>query len=356
MLGSGIMLDCHVMNHPNSGLYHYCVNLGNHVDPILQEQGMPRLTVYVPPHVAGRFKPYVKEIKEKRWHGRTKPFLWNCKLWHAPFQSGRIIPQKKRGLKILLTVHDLNPLHEGRSREEQINSLSYTQSLIDNSDALVCISEFCKQDVLKHLEVKVPVYVVHNGMSVLGTPALLPTSYRPLRPFLFSLGYVNRKKNLGAVLPLLKDEDLELVIAGKLDESDYIDTILEAARRLGVIEKLMLVGSVTDEEKAWYLQNCMAYLQPSLAEGFGLPVVEAMAFGKPLFLSNRTALPEIGGDVAFYFQNFQAEHMRQVFHEGMRQYALNGLSEKIISRAQLFNWDAKAREYVSVYKELLSDI
>ena len=92
---------------------------------------------------------------------------------------------------------------------------------------------------------------------------------------------------------------------------------------------------------------------PSLAEGFGAPVVEAMVFGKPLFLSRLTSLPEIGGDVAFYFDDFREENMQQIFKEGMSNYKKNGLADKIMQRGNDFSWEEKAREYIEVYRSLL---
>ena len=77
-----------------------------------------------------------------------------------------------------------------------------------------------------------------------------------------------------------------------------------------------------------------------------------MSCGKPLFLSDRTALPEIGGDVSFYFHDFNAEHVRQVFHDGMELYNANGLRKKIKARSYNFNWHTAAREYLDVYRSL----
>ena len=92
---------------------------------------------------------------------------------------------------------------------------------------------------------------------------------------------------------------------------------------------------------------------PSLAEGFGAPVVEAMKFGKPLFLSNLTSLPEIGGDVAFYFNSFEPSHMHKVFAEGISQYQQNGRVNKIIERGNKFDWEEKAEEYLDVYRSMI---
>lgn len=121
----------------------------------------------------------------------------------------------------------------------------------------------------------------------------------------------------------------------------------------GYLQKVKLVGPVSENEKSWYFNNCYAFALPSTAEGFGLPVTEAMSVGKPLFLSDRTALPEIGGDVAFYFENFSAAHMKETFVAGMKQYKLFKMQEKIIEKGKEYNWDIAAQEYWKIYRSLL---
>jgi glycosyltransferase involved in cell wall biosynthesis len=184
-------------------------------------------------------------------------------------------------------------------------------------------------------------------------PPQKPSGYIPVIPFLFTMGYVNPKKNFHTLVPLLKNSNFELVIAGRLDDPDYISNMKKQAEAMGLNDRLKILGPVSEEDKAWYLHNCEAFLLPSLAEGFGAPVVEAMAFGKPVFLSNRTSLPEIGGDVAFYFQTFEADHMQQVLKTGLTEYKKNGLAYRIISRGKEFSWEEKAKEYLRVYKSLL---
>jgi len=352
---SKIILDCDLMRYKDSGLYHYCLNLGTYVNRMLGNGSKDTISFYVPPAEAASFGPDACCFKERKWHHKLfKPFLWDCDIWHAPFQSGRIVPKSQRGIKILLTIHDLNCLHEGKSKKEQTHSLQKTQRLIDQADALVCISHHCKKDVLEHMDVgNKPVHVIHNGTHHVQPPPVRPSGYMPTRPFLFTMGYVNRKKNVHTLISLLKDESVELVIAGKLDEPDYIQLMKQQARQAGVIDRLHILGPVSEADKAWYLQNCMACFLPSLAEGFGAPVVEAMAFGKPLFLSNRTSLPEIGTDVAFYFNAFEPEHMLDVYRNGMKEYQKNGLAERIKNRGNDFSWNEKARDYIKVYRSLM---
>ena len=350
-----IILDCALMAHRNSGLYHYCLNLGREMTALLEDSTEAEMAFYVPKGEKRAFAPAPVIVEKRGFWKKFNRVPANCRIWHAPFQSGRIFPGKKKptGLKILLTIHDLNALHEGKSPVDQQESLARTQSLIDQADAIVCISEFCRSDVLRHCDPgNKPVYVIHNGIHRLGVAKLTRKSYRPARPFLFGLGYVNRKKNYGVLLPLLRRGDIELVVSGKLDEPDYVAAIRAEAEKMEVSDRLHLTGPVSEEEKAWYLQNALAFVHPSLAEGFGAPVVEAMQFGKPLFLSNRTSLPEIAGETAFYFEDFEPHHLHSVFEEGMAIYRSNGLAGRLRQRAATYNWQQKAREYLEVYRSL----
>jgi glycosyltransferase involved in cell wall biosynthesis len=167
------------------------------------------------------------------------------------------------------------------------------------------------------------------------------------------MGDVNSKKNFHVLLTLIEQNpSLDLVISGRLAEPDYISEIKSETIRMGIDDRVHLTGPVTEEEKAWYLSNCHAYVHPSLAEGFGAPVVEAMKFGKPLFLSNRTSLPEIGGNVAFFFSSFEPGHMQQIYVEGMERYHREGMSSAIIGRGKEFDWEQSASRYLELYQSL----
>lgn len=354
-----IILDCDLMRFRYSGLYYYCLNLGIHVNRLLAEQNQVPINMYVPPAEQHSFGSADVHIVESKWHKYPyfRSFMKDCKLWHAPFQSGRVMPDKRKhkGVKVLLTIHDLNPLHEGKILREQRKSLAQTQALIDKSDAIVCISEFTRQDVLKNCDVKdKPVHVIHNGVKVDVSYSEFPQAYTPRRPFLFGLGYVNSKKNYHVLLPLLQaNPELELIVAGKLDDHHYVESMLQKAAEMGIHDRLHIVGTISDDDRSWYFRNCMAFVHPSLAEGFGNPVIEAMYFGKPVFLSDRTSLPEIGGELGFYFRSFEPDHMIEVFRDGMEKF--NAEPEMVTAleeRGRWFNWEKAAREYVALYKTL----
>ena len=92
-----------------------------------------------------------------------------------------------------------------------------------------------------------------------------------------------------------------------------------------------------------------------MAEGFGIPPVEAMYFGKPVFLSNLTSLPEIGGDLAFYFNDFSSDSMKKIYDEGIEKFNADqeNYTIKLKNRASKFSYKSMAESYDGLYKRLL---
>ena len=113
--------------------------------------------------------------------------------------------------------------------------------------------------------------------------------------------------------------------------------------------------NVTEEEKAYLYASCRAFLYPSLCEGFGLPPIEAMKFGKPVFLSALTSLPEVGGEHAFYWNELSPETMAEKIKEMLPvfynhpDYAL-----QMRQNAERFNWNNCVNQYIQYYLEILA--
>ncbi|HEX7844444.1 MAG TPA: glycosyltransferase family 1 protein [Chitinophagaceae bacterium] len=348
-----IIFDCERMKFPDTGLYHYCLNLGRYLEKnisLLNEQ----LFFYTPAGGQSWSFNSSNHITQNSLHKFVMPQLNDYDIWHATYQCTNYMPFRNRKIKVVLSIHDLNFLYDEKKTETKRQKyLRHLQALINRADAIVCISEFSRKDVLKHCDTgNKPIHVIYNGTNMLAAPRLNSNSYKPKRPFLFSIGVINRKKNFHVLLPLLQQNTMELLIAGKPDDGDYLSFINRQSRELGVESNVRLLGPVTETEKSWYFNNCRAFAFPSVSEGFGLPVTEAMSCGKPLFLSDRTVLPEIGGDVSFYFRDFNPDHIRQVFDNGMEQYKHRRLSEQIKERGRNFNWHLSAQKYLDVYRSL----
>jgi glycosyltransferase involved in cell wall biosynthesis len=348
-----ILFDCERMKYPDTGLFHYCLNLGKFLEKNIQ-LGREELFFYSPPGEQDWSYHRANHITQHPLHKFILPPLNRFDIWHATYQNTHYLPMRNRKIRVVLSIHDLNFLYDDRkSPAKKGKYLRYLQKLINRSDAIVCISAFSRKDVLEHCEIgNKPLYVIHNGSNLLEQPILHSTSYKPKKPFLFSIGVLHRKKNYHVLLPLLKKNTMELLIAGKFDDSQYIHYIRDQSRKLGVEDNVRLLGRISENEKSWYFNHCRAFAFPSISEGFGLPVVEAMNCGKPLFLSGRTALPEIGGEVSFYFNDFAPDRMEEVFNRGMDLYNRNGLSARIRERGKHFCWHKSAREYLEVYRTL----
>jgi glycosyltransferase involved in cell wall biosynthesis len=135
-----------------------------------------------------------------------------------------------------------------------------------------------------------------------------------------------------------------------------VDEIIAEAKKHGVEERVLLPGSISENEKWWLLSNMLAMAFPSISEGFGLPVVEAMHFGKPIILSTHTCLPEIGGDAAYYFNSFDSADMQQTFDQALHHFHTHPeMVEKVKNRSAFFSWSKAAKQYWELYQQLLQN-
>jgi len=349
-----VVFDCERMKYENTGLFHYCLNLGNHIKKFAAPE-REEVSFYTPYGSDILFGEKSSHIIQSEIHKFRMPLLKDYAVWHATYQDSYYLPFRNTNIKVILTIHDLNFIYDdSKPWWKKKKYLGRLQKLINRADVIICISEYSKKDVSFYCDLKnKPVHVIHNGTNSLQEPMLFSSSYRPVKPFIFSLGTINQKKNFHSLLPLVQQRnDMELVIAGKTDDNDYHNFILATAEKMGIAGNLQLVGAISECEKSWYFNNCCAFAFPSNAEGFGLPVTEAMSVGMPIFLSQRTALPEIGGEVAFYFQNFSATHMNETFVAGMKRYKLFNMKEDIIKKGKEYCWDNAAQEYWKIYRSL----
>ena len=347
-----VLVDMHRLkyNHYN-GLYSVCINLGK----ALSALNTPEMQVnyYLPEKDFGIFGPNQKYVKHRSIDKYYQFGTGKYDLWHITTQLSWYHPFNRR-TKVLYTLYDFSYLIEdaGNVKRNQ-RLLKQTQERINRADYITGISQFAIDEAKKHLHLgNKPTKAIQLGCTVSEFPGFDSPKYRPVNPFLFTIGLVQPRKNFHVLPALLKGNDYELVIAG-INNYEYGKEIESAAKRFGVADRVKLIGPATEEEKYWYYKNCTAFLFPSYAEGFGLPVIEAMYHGKPVFISDKTSLPEVGGDAAYYFKSFDPEDMKHIFEEGMSDYINTNPSEKIKKQAAKFSWTDCANEYIEVYKQML---
>jgi len=112
-----------------------------------------------------------------------------------------------------------------------------------------------------------------------------------------------------------------------------------------------LTGYISDAELAWLYANCRAFLYPSLFEGFGLPVLEAMSLGAPVMASKATSIPEITGEAALLVDPLRVEEMAAAMRTLWKEGATRArLAEEALSRATGFSWEKAARTTLEAYE------
>jgi glycosyltransferase involved in cell wall biosynthesis len=157
-------------------------------------------------------------------------------------------------------------------------------------------------------------------------------------------------KNVEALLQMMAAwPERHLVLAGPSQVRNA--ELASSAQALG-LRNLTVLSAVSDSQKAWLYANCGAFFFPSLTEGFGLPPLEAMHFGKPVFLANLTSLPEVGGNAALYWEDFDPARMRAVVEAGLAGWSPDR-SRAAVERAASFNWNRAAEQYIQQYLLLL---
>jgi glycosyltransferase involved in cell wall biosynthesis len=342
-----VLVEMEKLRNTNSGLGQFCLGLGQ----ALTEQGKhTALHFLVPEKKKGIFGNNAIYILLKNYLS----FLWNkpkgFDIWHCTHQESKYLPYNS---KLILTIHDLNFLYKYKGLKKRLK-LNALQQKVNKAQAIVAISQFTANEIKQHLQIdEKKLHVIYNGASLKSIdPAELPAFLKDQK-YLFSIGIINPKKNFHVLLPLLQNKpDLQLVIAGN-DSHAYVQEIKEKALALGVLPQLHFLGMVSDELKYTLYKNCYAFVFPSLSEGFGLPVIEAMLLGKPVFLSKLTCLPEIGGVEAFYWDNFEANAMQTTFEKGMTVYERDsGKAERIKKHAKQFSWEKAAKAYLELYEKL----
>lgn len=274
-------------------------------------------------------------------------------VWHSLNQNIKVEPAAKPA-KYVLTVHDVNFVEEDSA---DLNSKKNKQFIdkLKRADVITYISEFAKSQTHQYFDVpKVKEVVIYNGNPItefLETSQF--TSSVPVNiPFFYSIGDFIERKNFIAIIKMFKNiKDFNLIISGNHDKS-YGAEVKKYIRENNLENRVFLTGKVSDAAKQYYMKNCVAFLFPSIREGFGLPPIEAMKFEKPVFLSTKTSLPEIGGDAAFYWQDFDTDYMSEFMFDRLSEFESNPefYKKKILAQANSFEWSKAAKSFLEIYK------
>jgi glycosyltransferase involved in cell wall biosynthesis len=359
-----IGIDARLLSMPLSGIGRYSHEMIN----ALLRRGCA-LTLFSPAPLQHELEAGSGQYQVQAWrarNGRQRLFWdqfilpgWARRTRMDAFwgPAHRLPKGLARGAVRCVTIHDLVWKHAPHTMRplSRIMDRHFMPIAVRRADCVVAVSEHTRADILQHWpSLQTPVHTIYPGVSQRAAP--LPRAALARwgigRPDCLFVGTLEPRKNLPrlleafAALPAAA-RHVQLVIAGgggwgKLDLPDLIG-------QFGLSERVKLTGYVSEVELATLYAHAHGLVMPSLYEGFGLPLIEAMAHGVPLLTGALASMPEIAGGAAIVVDPYRteaiAEGLTTLLLDGPRRQALIAAGQSRVAR---FDWDRAAGELLAV--------
>ena len=334
---------------------------------------MRLLTLYPPEIVAARAKergypqaeslplPVPRQVQYLLWHyagmpGPLAKAMQEADVVHAPIL---IVPPRKK-TPLVVTVFDLTflmfPQHHVLNTRVLLGS--GLRQAVRKADAFLAISENTKKDLVRLTG------VAPERVHV--TPLAADPLFRPLadhgtlarhgidRPYVLYVGTLEPRKNITVLLrafAALQDRETLLVLAGA--KGWMYEEMFALVTQLGLQDRVKMLGYVSNEDLPVLYSASQVFVYPSLFEGFGLPVLEAMQCGAPVITTNVSSLPEVAGDAGILISPDDVagltRELDSLLSEPERRADLRGRS---LARASLFSWQKTAELTAEVYRQV----
>ncbi len=290
-------------------------------------------------------------------------------LFHSLFQAA---PPVKR-IPLVVTVHDMMDLdysdafshHNFLNRVKLRTYFRYLVPLsITKSRAIVAVSNNTRNDIIRRFPASAEkITVIHEAAADNFKPIAkesIPNDfynrYKLPKNYMLYLGSTKRYKNPKGMLQayqrytLMIGDPLPLVIAGLKNVS--AGSLIELAKKLNIAERVLFIGPIDENDLAMLYSAARVLIFPSLYEGFGLPVLEAMACGTPVIASNAASLPEVVGDAGMMIEATDYNGFAQAMLALTKDDCLHeDYSHKGLQRAAMFSWEKVATETINLYKQ-----
>ena len=275
------------------------------------------------------------------------------------FHSSYFRFARTRGVQNVTTVHDMayELGHAGSGLKAKLHCFERRRAYFA-SDALICISHSTRKDLLQvypALEGRCPISVVPHGVSLGPDDALTarPGWAQQQAPYVLFVGGRSTYKNFehaleGFAHSGLGKQGVRLLCTGQpLSEDEF-----ELSRRLAVENAVASVGNVSRADLATLYACAHCLLYPSLFEGFGLPLLEAMRLGCPVIASSDSCVPEVAGDAALLVNARNPQAISEALLNVADTVVRADLIERGHRRAELFSWELSAKQHAAVYLSL----
>jgi len=308
------------------------------------------------------------------------------KFWSPHFNFTAL----SKNTKHILTVHDLSFLitPEFFSWRKNIwHQFLNVKKMMAEADIIVAISENTKRDIIRLTGIaENKIKVIYDGIGAEFKPVVaqylarqfpemqdtsaqdiarlreVKEKYNLPEKFILYLGTIEPRKNISGLIsafekiankPEMQDYQLVIVGAGGWKNSEVYRAVKNSIYK----NRIKLIGYLENSEKIYYYNLCSIFCYPSFYEGFGLPVLEAMACGAPVITSNLSSLPEVAGDAALLIDPADENSISRAIITLVSDEKLRELySSRGIERAKLFSWQKSAEKYLELFQPLSSRV
>ena len=345
-----VVVDADVLGRRRTGDESHVQNLLRElaeVDHGMRLVAVARREEVVPPGVESFVLPARSRVERLGWSLPRALNALRPRLAHFQY----VIPPLYRGRAVVM-VHDLSfeRLPQLMSYGDRLALRTLVPPSVRRADRVLTVSEWSRADIVDCYGLD-PEKVVVTGGGL--DPAFTHTGDRPDRPpYLLFVGALQPRKGPVVALEALArlSADLQLVMVGPVKRG--LEEVREAMDRLDLTSRVEMAGYVSQEALAGLYRGAACMILPSHYEGFGLPVLEAMASGTPVVATTAGAIPEVAGNAAVLVPPGDAEALA----DGVRR-ALEDRDRLVaagLERARRFRWASVARRTLAVYREVLS--
>lgn len=346
-----------------------------------------------------KFTIYLKdkprEDLPKEREGWSYRVVWPRKLWTQiglPFDLFTHFPRpdvfftpthyaaRFSPVPAVISIMDLSFIHYPYmfKKSDLYQLRNWTKYSAKKAVKILTISNSSKNDIIKIYRVpETKIIVTYPGIK-LKTQMFRPKADQPMAEkfkmqnskilgdkygikgnYILFVGTLQPRKNIIRLIEAftkvfrgpVKSEDLALIIIGK--KGWLYEEILEAPKKFEAEEKVKFLEFVPDEDLENFYKNALCFVLPSLYEGFGLPVLEAMKYGCPVITSNVSSLPEAGGDAALYIDPENVDDIAEKIQKIISDQKLrNDMIEKGYQQIKKFSWEKTAKETLKVLEEV----
>ena len=319
-----------------------------------------------------------KKARVSRLTWRKKRFVWLSGQVLFPYAAKKerldvfyspeyIVPVLGR-VKKTITVHDFinieYPLYRKRSGTLRRLYFYLKDKTLHRADRIIAVSDYTRRKIVELTGIKEDkIQVIYEAAGEAFRPIKDRERFSRLREkygiegkFLFYAGAIDYHKNIDGLIKAfsrIKDKDAALVLAGVKNDPGYFKFIQRLIEGLGLKRNVFLLGYVPQEDLAGLYNMAEAVVSVSFYEGFGLPVIEAMACARPVIAAGNTSMAEIAGDCGILVDPHNLEEITAAMDSLLGDEVLrNSLAEKGFKRSKEFSWEKAAREMMGVWEEL----